>query len=270
MMPSMARSRTFAGRLILHPVATALTWAVLLMLALAPLAAAQDGRVYEERTDGVHILDDYGVFNDLDQATVEDDLVAFFEETGIDIVVYTQKKARPGVRKDAQEEAAALLEEWGVGGETGRGAVMFWNIKNDGSITRNGVALGDAYSAADAKSVDEIVNTAIRTPVSAGDWLGALNIGVIGLQEALIADIVPTPAPRATPRTGPTAAPLRTTTASGTRPTSGWEPEPGPPFPDPFDETGDHFNAHVGLEQRESYLAKRGFDVKLGQVPFTP
>ena len=233
MMPTMARSRSVAAARTRRTMTLALTWAVMLIVALAPLTAAQDGTKYAERKDGVHILDDAGIFNEIDQATVEDNLVAFFEETGIDIAVYVREKAKVGARKGAREEAAALLEEWGVGGDDGQGAVMFWNINKDGSTTRNGVALGDAYSTADAKAIDETINNAIRSPVGDQDWLGALDIGVIALQERRLTEPTPTPTPRATPGPGATPGPRRPTTTPGERPTTGWEPDAGPPFPDP-------------------------------------
>jgi uncharacterized membrane protein YgcG len=216
----------------------ALTWLVLLtfaMMAVAPLVAAQDRTKYAPREDGAHVYD-HGIFNEIDRASVDDDIEAFLEETGIDIAVYTQKKAKVGARKGAREDAAALLKEWDVGGDSGQGAVMFWNVNNDGSVTRSGVALGDAFSAADARAVDNAVNTAIRTAVDAQDWIGGLNIGVIELQNQLVDQPAPTPTPVAvTPPAGTGSGSLRPTTTSGTRPTDSIEPEAGPPFPDPFD-----------------------------------
>jgi uncharacterized membrane protein YgcG len=215
--------------------ALALAMLALLALLLSPLAVAQEAPTYAEREDGAHIVDQAGVFSETELATVEDELLAFFEETGIDIVVYTQQKAKVGARKGAQDEAAALLQEWGVGGETGQGAVMLWNINNDGSIARNGVALGDAYPPADATEADEQINSAIRNPVRERDWLGALNIGIIALQEQLVSEPAPTPTPRPTPRS-PDGGRPRPTTTSGSRPTDLIDAAAGPPYRDPIDD----------------------------------
>jgi uncharacterized membrane protein YgcG len=236
MMPTMARSRAAAAGRAQRTMALALALVALLAMLLSPLAAAQDGARYVEREDDAHIVDRAGVFSQTELATIEDELLAFFEETGIDIVVYTQRKANVGARKGARDEAAALLEEWGVGGETGQGAVMLWNINDDRSIARNGVALGDAYPEAEATAIDESINSAIRNPVRDRDWLGALDIGVIALQGRLVSEPAPTPTPRPTPRPQD-AGQLRPTTTSGSRPTDVIDPAAGPPYPDPFDDT---------------------------------
>jgi hypothetical protein len=49
-----------------------------------------------------------------------------------------------------------------VGGETGSGAVMLWNINTEGTTARSGVALGSAYAALDDGDVDEAVNSAVQ------------------------------------------------------------------------------------------------------------
>lgn len=216
----------------------AVAWAVLLVLVLAPLAIAQSDADYGEREDGVHIVDQYDAFDDLEQTRVEEELIGYLEGTGIDIVVYTQQKARPGARRDARAEAEALLEAWDVGGESGRGVVMFWNISRDGSIARNGIAIGDGFTTVDAAELDENVNRSIRSALGDSDWLTALTLGWLALEEQLADEPVPTQAPDATAQPRATPGPARTTTstaASGRRPTEGWEPGAGPPFPDPSD-----------------------------------
>jgi uncharacterized membrane protein YgcG len=217
--------------------ALALTLLALFAVVLSPLVAAQDAGAYGERAEGAHVVDRAGVLSDSELATADDELLAFFEETGIDITVYTQQKAKVGARKGAQDEAAALLQEWAVGGETGQGAVMLWNINDDKSIARNGVALGDAYPEVEATAVDETINNAIQNPLRDGDWLGALNIGIIELQERLISEPAPTPTPRPTPRPQDGGQP-RPNTTTGARPTDLLDPPAGPPYPDPFDDIG--------------------------------
>ena len=54
MMPSMGQSRGTALASPRRTMTLATTWAVLLLLALAPLAAAQGGNDYAERDAGVH------------------------------------------------------------------------------------------------------------------------------------------------------------------------------------------------------------------------
>ena len=236
MMPAMTRSSTLTTGRPWHTLAAVLSLVFMLALLLAPLAAAQDGRRYAERVDDAHIADQAKVFTNTQRSTFEERLQVLAEETGIDVVVYTQEKAKVGAHKGALEEAAALLEEWGVGGESGEGAVILWNISEDRSITRSGVALGAAFSQAEAESVDEIVNSAIRTSVRERDWRGALDIGLTALQDRLVVQAAPTPTPTPTPR-AQAPGQLRPTTTAGSRPTDVIDPPAGPPYPDPFDGT---------------------------------
>jgi uncharacterized membrane protein YgcG len=230
MRPTPRSSATRARRLP-RTLAMALTWAVVLLLTVAPLALAQGDTTYDRRQDGNHINDGARVFDEVNEAAVNDELVAFLEETGIDIAVYTQQKEKPGTRKSTRAEAADLLEEWGVGGESGLGALMFWNINDDGSVARSGIALGSRWSNAEMRDVDNAVFAAIKSPLAAQIWIDALKVGVLELQNQLVVDGAPQPTP--TPAVS-TDGRLRPTTTDGTRPTSGLDPEPGPPFPEPL------------------------------------
>ncbi len=234
MMPAMTRSSAVTTGRPWRTLATVLSLVVMLALLLAPLAAAQDGPRYAERVDDAHIADQAKVFTNTQRSTFEERLQVLAEETGIDVVVYTQEKAKVGAHKGAQEEAAALLAEWGVGGESGEGAVILWNVSEDRSITRSGVALGAVFSEAEAEAVDEIVNSAIRTSVRERDWRGALDIGLTALEDRLVVQAVPTPTPTPTPRAQQPGQ-LRPTTTAGSRPTDVIDPPAGPPYPDPFD-----------------------------------
>jgi uncharacterized membrane protein YgcG len=214
---------------MVRPLAGVLAWALLLTLVLlpaAPLALGQ--RNYGERSEGQHIADGAGLFDAVNEASVNDELVATLEETGVDIVVYTQTRGRPGNRRDARQEAADLLEAWQVGGEDGLGAVMFWNVNEDQSVVRNGVALGSAWPEDQLSALDDAVNNVIRTGLEGDDPVSALRIGVRTLETELVADagVEPTPTPAAVSQ-GP-----RGTTPSGRRLTDGLEPPPAPPFPE--------------------------------------
>lgn len=207
-----------------------------LLLILAPLASAQDETVFPERSAGDHILDGARIINAVDEEALEAELQALLEDSGLDIVVYTQQKERVGARRDARNDAAQLLAEWQVGGSDGSGAVMFWNINPEGTIARNGVAIGQGFPGVDAKDVDEAVNSAVLPGLQSQDWISALRTGRLELQSRLTPAVaVATPAPAQTPRPGATVAPLRPTTTEGRRPTSGLRPGPGPAFPDPID-----------------------------------
>ena len=217
-------------------VALSLPVLVVLLLTLAPAAAAQDGGIIlATREAGVHIVDEARVINGVDEETLQADLQALLEESGVDIVVYTRQQERVGARRDARDDAAEVLEEWQVGGEAGTGAVMFWNINPEGSVARSGVALGDGFTGVDAKDVDEAVNSAVLPGLQSQDWISALLTGQLELQARLTAAAVVSAPPVQTPRPGATVPPRRPAVTEGRRPTSGLSPAPGPAFPDPID-----------------------------------
>ncbi len=205
-----------------------------LLLTVAPLSSAQDPK-YPQRESGTHIVDNAKVLTAEEETSVQEDLQGLLEETGVDVVVYTQEKGKVGARKGAREEAQALLDEWGVGGEDGTGAVMFWNINADGSVTRNGVAIGSGFPELDPAEVDEAVNSVVKPALSAEDFATALQVGWLEVQDLLVLETQPTPPPvaQATPRPGTRSA-TRTDTTSTTRPPLGQTPLPGPDFPDPI------------------------------------
>ena len=215
-----------------HALMLALT--VLLMLLLAPLAVAQERTKYTERDEGTHIVDEARVLSADEQSVVEAELQTLLEETGLDVVIYTQEKKRVGARKGAREEAAALLEEWGVGGEAGNGAVIFWNVNEDRSITRSGVALGSTYPGNVATSVDDAVLDVVQSGLRAKDFRSAARVGVLEIQDQLLAEeTAPTPRPvvRPTPNPGATTPP-GTAGTSVPRPNIGSTPAAGPDYPD--------------------------------------
>jgi hypothetical protein len=90
-----------------------------------------------------------------------------------------------GDRRDARDEAARLLETWGVGGEAGTGAVMLWNINPEGTIARNGVSLGPGFAALDDRDVDDAVNSAVLPGLQSQDWASALATGRVALEPRL-------------------------------------------------------------------------------------
>ena len=66
MRPTPRSSATRARRLP-RTLAMALTWAVVLLLTVAPLALAQDDATYDRRQDGIHISDAARVFDEVNE-----------------------------------------------------------------------------------------------------------------------------------------------------------------------------------------------------------
>jgi uncharacterized membrane protein YgcG len=235
MMRAMGLIVPLAGATLVRRLALLLTLLVASLLILAPLVAAQDeADPFPARGEGVHIVDQAKIINGVDEAQAQADLEALFEESGIDVVIYTREQARVGARRDAREDAARLLEEWQVGGAAGTGAVMLWNINPEGTVARNGVALGSAFAELDAQDVDDAVNSAVQPGLQSQDWISALLTGRLELQSRLSVAPDATAAPARSPQPGATPTPRRPSTSEGRRPTSGLTPQPGPTFPDPM------------------------------------
>ena len=215
-----------------RPLAAILTLALVLLLTLAPLTVAQDV-TYVPRAEDQHISDQAKIFDGVSKTTISDELVTLKEETGIDVVVYTQTRSKVGNRKDARREAAALLEEWGVGDESGSGAVIFWNVNDDDTAVKSGVALTEAWTDEDLTAIDEAVSSATRPILEVGAFVDGLRVGINELEDQLVAQGTPTATPAPDTGTGSTNQ-GRPTTISERRPTDGLEPMPGPPYPEPI------------------------------------
>ena len=216
----------------LRRITTLLALALALTLNLAPLALAQDA-TYVPRSEDQHISDQARVFDSVNQAQINDDLLTLQEETGIDIVVYTQSQPKVGNRREARAEAAVLLEEWEVGADSGLGAVLFWSVKEDESATRGGIALTDAWQDVDLATIDDSIHELTRSTLSQGAFVDSAKVALTALEEGLVgADADPV---QPTDTTTDDTSGSTGSTAGGRRPTDGLDPAAGPPFPDAID-----------------------------------
>ena len=208
-----------------------LTLGLLATLMVAPLTLAQDA-TYVPRADGQHVSDQARVFDSVNEAQINDDLLTLVEETGIDLVIYTQSTPKAGNRREARAEAEVLLEEWEVGGENGLGAVLFWNVKEDESITRGGVALADGWADADLAAIDDAINELTRSTLEQGAFVDSAKVALAEMEDQLVG-LEAQPVRQVPTATGSPGSGTSATTA-GRRPTDGLEPMPGPPFPEPI------------------------------------
>jgi uncharacterized membrane protein YgcG len=206
---------------------------LLLVLHAAPILAAQQRETeLPERGDGAHVLDSARIISGVDEQALEVELQGLREDGDIDIVVVTQERQPVGTRSTAREDAARVLEQWQVGGDAARGAVMLWSINPEARTARSGVALGSGFAALDARAVDDAVYAAVQPALASQDWKSALLVGKLELESRLSTAPSASGAPRPSTDPDATSPPLRPTTTDGRRPTSGLAPQPGPPFPD--------------------------------------
>ncbi len=213
----------------LHRAISAVVAGMLLLFMVAGVAGAA-GPPFPERPADSHIVDDADVFNRVPEEGVEDGLRALLEGRGVDVVVYTQVKAGSKNQAAAQADAAALLEQWDVGGADGQGAVLLWDFDRQVSRALVALAVGDGLAATiDIEAVRAQIASSTTESLAAGDWVNALNRAVVTVTTALPASPVGTPAstPVVTPTAAPTSAPDETMAPRATSP-----PTPGPIVPD--------------------------------------
>lgn len=200
-----------------------------LVLAAAVMAA---GPPFAARPAGSHIVDDAGLFNRIPEEGVEEGLRAFLDTRGIDIAVVTQVKPSARDQATADGDARALLEQWQVGGRSGLGAVLLWDLDRQSTRALVGLAVGDALAAeVDPATLASQVAGAMADPLASADWVNALNRGVFTLSAAIPGGASSSMAPEASAAPGTT--PPSRTTPPPTIPHLAPAPA-GPPYPKPI------------------------------------
>ncbi len=73
------------------------------------------GPPYPDPVEGVHVYDQAGVLGPFAEGVVEKTIDEIEQGSGAQIVVYTQVKPESDTYQEAEYDAAALMEQWGVG-----------------------------------------------------------------------------------------------------------------------------------------------------------
>jgi uncharacterized membrane protein YgcG len=207
----------------------ALSW--LLAVALGPVAAASPapsatstvapsgstapppGPPFPEPVDGQAVYDYAGVFKPQTVRQAEVVIDALEGQTQAEVVVYTQGLGRDDITADeAQTNARALMDEWGVGrAGVDDGLVILFDL--DTSLKRGQVQLfagsGFASTYLGAPELQAIYEADMLPHLTSGDLDSALLVGLADIAKAMV---------YAPPSAG-------TGTPAG--------PAPGPPFPLP-------------------------------------
>jgi len=224
-------------------IAAAVWVALLLLTSGLATAAVAPGPPFPDQQSGHFIYDQAGAFSDSVRKAMSSQLATLLDNTGADVVVYTQVKAASKTAEQVRADAAALMDQWHVGGTSGDGAVMFWDLTRDkaGAIVQ--FAAGDAFlQRVDQPALDAIVADAMAPSLSSGNWDAALSAGV--------AKIIITVGPGIPPATPPTSPAPGATPPPSPVPSipilpSGPTPPAGPPFPAPEANVTVYDYAHV-------------------------
>jgi uncharacterized membrane protein YgcG len=230
-MPSLAvmdRPRpSRPGALVLF---ATLAWLAALLLPGAALAA---GPPFPDPLPEQRVYDEAGVLQPSTRSHAEQITHATAVAGGLEVVVYVQQHDGD-VDIDTEAAADALLEQWALGGESGRGAALVADVAANGELV--GVALAAGPGAEEAVGNDDLA--LVREEIA--DWVERDNLDtaiVIGLAELLRESIEATDRPGVPGGpTGPAPDP------EAPRPDA---PPPGPPFPDPIE--GQAVYDHAGV-----------------------
>jgi uncharacterized membrane protein YgcG len=196
----------------------AIVWAMLAVggvLGASPSPSAPPpGPPYPEPVDDQAIYDFAGVLRPETVTQAEHIVDAIETQTGVEVVVYTQAMGRDDLTtEEAESDAAALMDEWGVGrAGIDDGLVILFEL--DTSLAHGQVQLyaGDGFESTYLSSDERqaIFENDMVPLLQAGDFDNAI---LVALGHVLKATFEPPVDPGTQP------APV--------------EPSPGPPFPDP-------------------------------------
>lgn len=205
------RSRPMVGAVI------AIAWAMLAVgsvLGASPLPSVPPGPPYPEPIRDQAVYDYAGVLRSETITQAEQVVDAIESQTGVEVVVYTQAMGRDDLTtEEAESDAAALMDEWGVG-RAGIDDGLVILVELDTSLAHGQIQLyaGGGFEST-YLSTDErqaIFEDEMAPQLEAGDIDGAI---MIALGHVLRATFDPPVKPGGQP------VPVA--------------PSPGPPFPDP-------------------------------------
>ncbi|HET7169609.1 MAG TPA: TPM domain-containing protein [Candidatus Limnocylindrales bacterium] len=189
-------------------VAAVVTFVALSLAGAGRVGAA--GPPFPDRISGQAVYDTADVLDPAARRNAEQVAEGIASQSGVDVVVYTQRLDAATTSVDATADAQALLEAWQVGGDEARGAAIVADISPDGSVA--GVALAGGTGFADY--VDPEEQAKIGAEMADLARTGDLGSAILVALSRIVAETLQ---PGAMPGVG--------------------EPNlrPGPPFPDPID-----------------------------------
>jgi uncharacterized membrane protein YgcG len=159
-----------------------LGWALLLATGQA-VAAPRAGSPFPKPVSGQGVYDNAGIFGPDTIAWAEKTIDAVGTRTGTQIVVYTQIPTDEWAHADP--DAAALLEQWSVGGPSANGLVVFFDMQSDRLTYDVAIRGRDGLPASlDTGTLDRILYVAMEPLLAQGDFDGALQIGLSRIQAA--------------------------------------------------------------------------------------
>jgi uncharacterized membrane protein YgcG len=213
----------------------AAAWVLLLATSALAKAAVPPGPPFPDQESDRFVYDQAAAFSPAVRDAITSSLSALKQDTGADLVVYTQVKPASKTRVQVQADATALRDQWQLGGTSRDGAVMFWDLTKDKSGAIVAFAGGDTFLARiDPSILATILSTTSGVSLAGGVRDAALSASIATLDSTIRAsEAVSSPGP-STSAGRPTAkaTPLAIPSSGPARP-SGPAPAAGPPYPPP-------------------------------------
>jgi len=230
----------------------ATAWVLLLLVSALAKAAVAPGPPFPDQQSDRFIYDQASAFSPAVRQAMTVALAALKQDTGADVVVYTQVKAASKTADQVKADASALLGQWQVGGTSADGAVMFWDLSKDKRQAFVQFAAGETFiQRVDQSVMDAIVNDTMADSLARASWDAALSAGLIRLIGSVAAGMPsPSPIPTSIPSPSPSLGPGSTPQAAVPSPVPpglpvGPAPPPGPPYPQPQIDITVYDYAHV-------------------------
>lgn len=156
------------------------------LLALIAWAVAASGAVaagppFPDPVAGQYVYDQAGVFRPDTVAKVQDRIQVIRDRTGAEIVVYTQVAGASVTETQAENDARALMDQWGVGRRGfDDGLVILFDLDRTKIHGQVRLYAGPGYGAAFLSNAERqaIFETDIVPLLGAGDLDGALLVAI--------------------------------------------------------------------------------------------
>jgi uncharacterized membrane protein YgcG len=176
------------GRLSLAGLAGVTVW-LLLLLSAGAIAAASPaaGPPYPDAVTGQRVYDYAGIFSPGAVAEAEQSIKTIEARTGAQVAIYTQVKPQSDTLALANDDALALMNQWGVGRKGfDDGAVILFDMQ--GNLQHGQVSLyaGSGFKAAYLTNMDRqaIFDNDMKPLLADGDFDGALHIALADVNAA--------------------------------------------------------------------------------------
>jgi uncharacterized membrane protein YgcG len=161
---------------------SALLWAFLLT-ATPVLAASPTPSPYPNPVSGRSVYDNAGIFKPETIASAQKTIDSIQDRTGTQVVVYTQ--IAPDVTQHADEDVAALIAQWSIGGPSKNGLAILFDMRSD-RLTHDIAIEGNSGLPAtlDQSALNRINYADMERLAAQGDFDGALEVGLARIQSA--------------------------------------------------------------------------------------